>query len=185
MSKTITKVFVREVVNTFPMQAIPSIAKEFETSEDGKGIPGILVEYSDGDKLIIIAPEIYTLSFRASVVIFNLEEYSYNKKLDKWDRTDTGAFSNGRLTISNENLVDSITGIDKCDLVELVDDLDSPQLDIDGQHNGLYHKKEQSIVPEAEYEFIGEFDFWMSTLGKPVIIPPIQDSLIELFNKKH
>lgn len=179
-NKTIRKVFVKELKDNVN----PFLQSDFEISDVEGTIPGIYVEYEDGDKFLIIVTSASIFSFRDKHVSFEVEEYFWNNKLNKWDRTNTNSFSSNLVTISNNNLVNVANGEDREKYYQLVDNLEQPINDIEGNITG-YNKKEGLINEEdSNITFVGEFDYWLNQIGKTILIPPLLNSIEELFTKK-
>lgn len=136
------------ILNTDPITSVKSY-----TVDNGGYIPALEVEYDDGDKCLIIIPDAPVFSFENKQIMFNVKEFMWNEKFNRWDRTNSGKF-NKTLSIIEGFQVRESDGKWKEELTE--EELENANL-------------------------VGEYTFWLNNLGKTIIIPQLLTSTEKKF----
>ena len=139
------------ITNTYAILVIDPVttAKQYEINHEEGYIPAITVEYNDGDKHLVIIPDAPVFPFENRQIIFNIKEFMWNDKFNRWDRTNSGKFNRALSIIETFKVRVP-----------------------DGKWEEELTEEERELAT-----LVGEYTFWLENLGKAVIIPQLFNSV--------
>ena len=146
---------------------IPNGTPTIEVSEEGN-LPALLIDYEDGNKYLAVVTRAIEMDFLKNRISFELEQFMWNTKFGRWDKTIANAFNDSKLGITNEFLVRASDGKWKELLTE-------EELLACGVGTVIIENGEEPVEPTDS--LVGEYDYWLSTLGKNIIFAGLLNAI--------
>lgn len=157
---TINKVYVNIDSNAIFMPMMNQ-TPEITISSDGN-IPALHITYEDNAQYLAVVTKVNEMDFVRKQISFHIEEFMWNSIFNKWDRTKSSAFVNNKLSVLNTHKVRNTDGkweenLSPEDILEIQDE-------------------------DNQIALVGEYDFWVVTLGKQIIFAGLLDAMELKFN---